>query len=56
MMSGKTARQVRKGLNEIERKCYIRKKEVADQCVRELLNAPFKYRFLFALRVLFRWV
>jgi len=53
-MSGKTSRQIRKGLNEIERKLYIRKKEIAEQCVRELIASPFKYRFLFAVKILFR--
>ena len=52
-MSGKTSRQVRKGLNEIERKVTMKKHEVAEQCVRELINAPFKYRFLFAVKILF---
>ncbi|MBR6079919.1 MAG: hypothetical protein IKP60_07170 [Treponema sp.] len=53
-MSEKTARQLRKGLNKIERKAMVHKKKVAEECVRELLNSPFKYRFLFAMKVLFR--
>lgn len=53
-MSGKTTRQIRKGLNEIERNAYQSRKKVAEDCVRELLNLPFKYRFLFAMKILFR--
>ena len=52
-MSGKTARQVRKEFNKLEEKVEVRKKDVADQLARELLNSPFKYRFKFAMKVLF---
>lgn len=52
-MSGKTARQVRKEFNKLEEKVEVRKKDVADQLARELLNSPFKYRFKFAVKVLF---
>ena len=52
-MSGKTARQIRKEFNRIEKKVMAHKKEVANQLVRELLNALFKYRFLFAIKILF---
>lgn len=48
-MSGKTARQIRKEFNRLK----ISKQNMADNLVRELLNAPFKYRFLFAMKVLF---
>lgn len=52
-MSGKTARQVRKEFNKLEEKIVVSKNEVADQLARELLNSPFKYRFKFAMKVLF---
>lgn len=53
-MSGKTARQIRKGLNEIARNQHQSKMEIADELTRELLNSPFKYRFLFAMKLIFR--
>lgn len=52
-MSEKRARQIRKEFNRLERKTMVRKREVADEVARELLNAPFKYRFLFAMKVIF---
>lgn len=52
-MSGKTARQVRKEFNKLEEKVIVSRNEVADQLARELLNSPFKYRFKFAMKVLF---
>ena len=52
-MSGKTDRRIRKGLNAIERNATIRKRELADQLAIELLNSPFKYRFLFAMKIIF---
>ena len=52
-MSGKTARQIRKEYNKLEEKIVIRRSEVADDVARELLNSPFKYRFKFAMKVLF---
>ena len=52
-MSGKTARQVRKEFNKLEEKVVVSRNEVADQLARELLNSPFKYRFKFAIKVLF---
>ena len=52
-MSGKTARQVRKEFNKLEEKVVVRRSEVADDVARELLNSPFKYRFKFAMKVLF---
>lgn len=52
-MSGKTARQVRKEFNKLEEKIVVKRTEVADDVARELLNSPFKYRFKFAMKVLF---
>ena len=52
-MSGRNARQVRKEFNKLEEKIVIRRSEVADDVARELLNSPFKYRFKFAMKVLF---
>lgn len=52
-MSGKTARQIRKGLNEIARKQQQRKEDIAEELARELLNSPFKYRFMFAMKLIF---
>ena len=52
-MSGKTARQVRKEFNKLEEQIVLKRSEVADQVARELLNSPFKYRFKFAMKVLF---
>lgn len=53
-MSGKTDRRIRKEMNRIEESIRIKRQNVADECVLQLLNAPFKYRFLFALKILFR--
>lgn len=52
-MSGKTARQLRKEFNKLEEKIVVKRTEVADDVARELLNSPFKYRFKFAMKVLF---
>ena len=52
-MSGKTARQVRNEFNKLEEKIVVKRTEVADDVARELLNSPFKYRFKFAMKVLF---
>lgn len=49
-MSGKTSRQVRKGLNALRKD----RQDTADELVRELLNAPLKYRVRFAVRLVFR--
>lgn len=49
-MSGKTSRMVRKGLNRLARK----ENDIAENMVRELLDAPFKFRLLFAIRLIFR--
>ena len=53
-MSGKTARQIRKSLNAIARNQKQSKMEVAEELTRELLNSPFKYRLLFAMKLIFR--
>lgn len=52
-MSGKQARQVRKEFNKLEEKIVVRRSEVADDVARELLNSPFKYRFKFAMKIIF---
>ena len=52
-MSGKRARQVRKEFNKLEESIEVRRKQVAEDVARELLNSPFKYRFKFAMKVLF---
>lgn len=49
-MSGKTSRMVRKELNRLARK----ENEIAESLVRELLDAPLKFRLLFAIRIVFR--
>ena len=48
-MRGKTDRKIRKAVNAVVRK----EDKIADQIVLELLNAPFKYRFKFAMKLLF---
>ena len=53
-MSGKRSRQVRKEFNKLRKDAMAHKREVADQLAVELLNAPFKYRFRFAMKILFR--
>ncbi len=53
-MSGKQSRQVRKEFNKLRADAMAHKREVADQLAVELLNAPFKYRFRFAMKILFR--
>ena len=52
-MSGKKARQVRKEFNKLEEKIVVRRTEVAEDVARELLNSPFKYRFKFAMKIIF---
>lgn len=52
-MSGKTARQIRKDLNAMEKRLEQRKSEIAEDLARELLKSPFKYRFLFAMKLIF---
>lgn len=49
-MSGKTDRRIRKGLNAMMRN----RQNISDDLVRELLDAPFKYRLRFAFALLFR--
>lgn len=53
-MSEKSTRQIRKEMNRMEENIQVKQTSVADALVRQLLNAPFKYRFLFAVKVLFR--
>ena len=48
-MSGKSARQIRKSLNAFRRD----RADIARSLIEELENAPFKYRFLFAMKLLF---
>ena len=48
-MSGKTDRRIRKGINAI----MAHNQAVADNLVLELLNSPFRYRFGFAMKLLF---
>ena len=52
-MSGKSDRRIRKGLNKIVREQQLSKKQIAEELARELLNSPFKYRFLFAMKLIF---
>lgn len=48
-MNGKNSRMIRKGINALNRS----KQETANDIVRELLNSPFKYRFGFAMKLIF---
>lgn len=48
-MNGKNSRMIRKCINSLNRS----KQETANDVVRELLNAPFKYRFGFAMKLIF---
>lgn len=48
-MSGKTDRRIRREFNRLKRN----NQAVADNLVLELLNSPFKYRFLFAMKLIF---
>lgn len=48
-MSGKSDRRIRKEVNHLMRN----NQAVADNLIKELLNAPFKYRFLFAMKLIF---
>ena len=52
-MSGKQARQIRKQFNKLEENIVVRRSEVAYDVARELLNSPFKYRFKFAMKIIF---
>lgn len=49
-MSGKTSRQVRKCVNKLKAE---EEGAMADKLIFELLNAPFSYRFKFAMQLLF---
>lgn len=48
-MSGKTSRQVRKGINALKKD----KEEMSNELITELLNAPFSFRLRFALQLIF---
>lgn len=48
-MSEKIARQVRKEMNALRKN----KDAVANDIILELLNSPYKYRFMFAMKLLF---
>ena len=48
-MSGKSDRRIRKEINHLMRNNQV----VADNMIKELLNSPFKYRFLFAMKLIF---
>ena len=48
-MSGKSARQIRKGFNALQQS----RKDTARDLIAELEAAPFKYRFRFAMKLLF---
>lgn len=48
-MSGKSDRRIRKEINHLMRN----NQAVADNMIKELLNSPFKYRFLFAMKLIF---
>lgn len=49
-MSGKSARQIRKGFNALQQD----RKDTARDLIAELEAAPFKFRFLFAMKLIFR--
>lgn len=49
-MSGKTDRRIRKGINML----VANRQEVANQLIKELVNSPFKYRFIFAMKLIFK--
>lgn len=51
-MSEKRARQIRKEINALRRNNAC----VANELVRELLSSPLKYRFLFAIKLIFKRV
>ena len=46
-MSGKTDKRIRKAVKK-------QTQNISDTLIKELLDAPFKFRFLFAMRVIFR--
>jgi hypothetical protein len=48
-MSGRSTRQIRKAFNALQQK----RKDTAKDLIRELEEAPFKYRFRFAMKLLF---
>lgn len=52
-MSGKQDRKIRQIMNRQRRAISVKKNEIAQDVVRELMCAPFKYRFKFCMRILF---
>jgi len=46
-MSGKTDKKIRRIIRKNHQK-------ISDDLVRELLDAPFKFRFVFAMKIIFR--
>ncbi len=52
-MSGRSSRQIRKEANAIRESLLQSRKEIAKDLIRELESAPFKYRFRFAMKLLF---
>lgn len=48
-MSGKNDRKVRKAVNQLKQE----RKDTANDLVIELMNSPFKYRFRFAMALIF---
>lgn len=53
-MSGKTDRKIRKAVNKRFKEVAQDRNALADSLVIELMNSPFKYRFRFALALIFR--
>lgn len=52
-MSGKNDKKIRRIMNKQYRALSVKKSEVAQDVIRELMCAPFKYRFKFCMRILF---
>lgn len=53
-MNGKYAKAKRKSMNKVKEDLHEGKKTIANDLVRELFNAPFKYRFVFAVKLIFK--
>lgn len=52
-MSGKSTRQIRKEANALRTSLTQNRIETARDLISELEKAPFKYRFLFAMKLIF---
>lgn len=52
-MSGKQDKKIRRIMNKQYKELTVKKSEVAQDMIRELMTAPFKYRFKFCMRILF---